>query len=510
MPGTATHSLTRVFSLYDQLSAISIPTNRIAKWAQRALLFGIILFALSLPHSIAATYISLSLCVVGWLARDLTARKFHFVRTPLDRPLLCFAALTLLSALASAEPAISLPKTRSLLIFGVLYLCLSNLHARGVKFFLSLLLVSSLAGVFFSLGEKIMGRGMIVTAIASDSPLAAGPLQTGDVIWMMARHRVSSLDDARRIIQQAKVSQSIEIEALHTGDPLPITLQVTDEVKAQANPLGISVDGRSRRFRVSGFSRHFLTYAEQMQLLGLLMFGLFLGKRSVGTATGRQGDEAKPLLAARLPFFLSSLLPFPLFALTLILTASRAVIVSFLLALVITSLLVASRRLALITLVLALAFGSIAGYVLLATRATPAISFGDDSTARRIGYMKAGLRLIPQHPLLGVGMDAHKRHWQEWGFPGTYITHTHSTPIQIAMERGLLALGCYVWLMIMLGLWLWRSYKQGQNLLALGTLAALIGFSLSSLVNYNFGDSEVVLLLLFLVALASCKAKKSA
>jgi hypothetical protein len=118
--------------------------------------------------------------------------------------------------------------------------------------------------------------------------------------------------------------------------------------------------------------------------------------------------------------------------------------------------------------------------------------------------------LIPQHPLLGVGMDAHKRHWQEWGFPGTYITHTHSTPIQIAMACGLLALGCYVWLMIMLGLWLWRSYKQGQNLLALGTLAALIGFSLSSLVNYNFGDSEVVLLLLFLVALASCKAKKSA
>ena len=60
--------------------------------------------------------------------------------------------------------------------------------------------------------------------------------------------------------------------------------------------------------------------------------------------------------------------------------------------------------------------------------------------------MRAGLRLIPEHPLLGVGADAHKHHWREWGFPGDYVTHTHSTPIQIALDRGLPALGCYVWL----------------------------------------------------------------
>ena len=475
-------SIPRISDFCDQLSALQFAPHAIANGANRALLLGLILFTLSLPHSIAAVYISLSLCVVSWVMRELAARKFHCVRTPLDGPLLCFAALTIVSALASEAPAISLPKARALVIFGVLYLCLTNLHARAVPFFLGLLLVSSLAGVFFSLGEKLIGRGMIVTAINSDSPLAATPLQAGDVIWMIDRHRVSSLEEANQLLQQ-RSGQRIEIEAIHAGDPLPVAFTLTDELKARANPLGVNVDGRSRRFRVSGFSRHFLTYVEQMQLLGLLVFGFFLA--------------AFPRRRVAL-----SLLLFALFSVTLVLTASRAVIASYLIALVLTALLVASRRVALITLLIAISFGGVASYVLLATRTSSAINFGDDSSARRIAYMKAGLRLIPQHPLLGVGMDAHKRHWHEWGFPGEYITHTHSTPIQLAMERGLPALGCYVWLMIALGRWLWRSYNGANNPLALGALAALLGFSISSLVNYNFGDSEVVMLLLFIVALA--------
>jgi hypothetical protein len=475
-----------IFSFCDQLSAFAFATNATARVANRVLLFGLILFALSLPHSIAASYVSLSLCMVGWIVRDLAAHHFHFTRTPLDWPWVCFAALTVISALASEAPAISLPKARAILIFGVLYLCRTNLHARAVTFFLGLLLASNLAGIFFSLGEKIIGRGMIVTTIHHDSPLARTQLQVGDVIWMINRQRVSSLADAQSIIAQQRAGQSLNVEALHEGDPLPVEFTVTDELKTRTNALGLNVDGRSRRFRVSGFSRHFLTYAEQMQILGLLAFGWFLA-----ALPRRRVVLLLPLLA--------------LFSITLVLTASRAVIASYLLALVLTSLLIASRRVALVTLIVAIGMGGLAASILLSTRTSSALSFGDDSSSRRIGYMKAGLRLIPQHPLLGVGLDAHKQHWREWGFPGEYITHTHSTPIQIAMERGLPALACYVWLMIVLGQWLWREFKRAQNPLAFGALSALLGFSLSSLVNYNFGDSEVVMLLLFLVALATKK-----
>jgi O-antigen ligase len=122
--------------------------------------------------------------------------------------------------------------------------------------------------------------------------------------------------------------------------------------------------------------------------------------------------------------------------------------------------------------------------------------------------MRAGLRVIPRHPWLGVGLDAHKRHWHEWGFPGDYVTHTHSTPIQIALDRGLLALGCYVWLLATMIGFAWRGYKLQQTDgrpfaagLSLGVFGALSGFTASSLANYNFGDSETLLLLLLLVGL---------
>ena len=58
----------------------------------------------------------------------------------------------------------------------------------------------------------------------------------------------------------------------------------------------------------------------------------------------------------------------------------------------------------------------------------------------------------------------------------------------------------------------WRGYRRAEKrgddfgqCLTLGAFGALIGFSVSSLTNYNFGDSEVLMLLLFVVALVVVK-----
>jgi O-antigen ligase len=203
---------------------------------------------------------------------------------------------------------------------------------------------------------------------------------------------------------------------------------------------------------------------------------------------------------------------FALFSTALVLTASRAVILSFLITLILISFSVGGgnrgRFAPLVALFMALLLGGLSLYVITSARQRVTLNFDDDSSLRRLGYMQAGLRMIPQHPLLGVGIDSHKRHWREWGFPGDYITHTHSTPIQIAMDRGLPALSCYLWLTVILFMLTWRGYRQtilaGDGLsagLMLGSLAVLIGFSLSSLVNYNFGDSEILMLLLFIIGL---------
>ncbi|MEO6726858.1 MAG: O-antigen ligase family protein [Blastocatellia bacterium] len=484
--------------LFDRLSAIETQST-VARWLNRALILFLFLFAISLPHSIAAAQISLGAGMILWLARDVVMQRFHLAHTPIDLPLLCFAGLTVLSSVFSVEPSISLPKLKGLVLFGTIYLMATNLRSRSVHLMVGLLIVSSLLGVGFSLVEKLWGRGMIITTIDVDSPLSGSDLRPGDVIWMIGRHRVFSTEAADAVIRRERAGKQIEIEALHAGDPVPVKLTVTDELKAKSNPLGITTSGRSRQFRVSGFSRQFLTYAEQMQMLALLVYGGILTSLA---ASLRQKRKRGSWLWIQLYAVL-----FVLFGLALVLTASRAVIAAAIGALLIVSVSV-GRRALLIALMAALVLGALGVYVIGSARRQTTTSFSDDSTARRIGYMRAGLRVIPQHPLLGVGMDSHKRHWQEWGFPGSYVTHTHSTPIQIAMDRGLPALACYCWLIAAMLIVAWRGFKranQESNIfnasLMLGAFGALIGFSLSSLTNYNFGDSEVLMLLLFIVGL---------
>ena len=468
-----------------------------AAWANRVVWFGLALFALSLPHSIAAAHIGLDLSLLAWLCRDGAMRHWHFSRTPYDWPLLCFAALTLLSAVFSTEPALSLPKLKSLLLFGVLYVMATNLSARAVKPLLALLLLSGLVGVLYSFADKLYGRGVIIKTIAVDSPLWRAAsldarLQPGDALWMIAHHRVYSLAGMRNAVRQHPVDARLEIEALHQGDPIPATVTVTAEMKASANPLGVSVAGRTHRFRVSGFGRQFQTYAEQMQLLALLCYGLLLvglGKLKRATALS----------------WLAGL--FLCFSVGLLLTFTRAVLAAFLVTVLLLPAFLRGKRAAFIGVVLAVVMGFTAISWLSTTRSTEVMN---DSTARRLEYMQAGLRVIPHHPILGVGMDAAKAHWQAWGFPGAYVTHTHSTPIQIAMERGIPALLVLVWLWWTACLTAWRSLQQASRSapasafnvgLALSVLGALCGFALSSLVNYNFGDAEALWLLLSLVGL---------
>jgi hypothetical protein len=516
LPTRATQSSQNRLSSLDRLGAIGAE-NAVAKWANRAIVVFILLFALTVPHSIAAAQISFTLGMIFWGARDLASRKFHFARLPVDWPLLAFASLTALSSALSFEPGLSLPKLKGLTLFGVIYLLGSNLHPRAVPVALALLLASGLAGVGYSFAEKIYGRGMVITAIHPDSPLEfkpsqtgqsppgqsqSGKLQPGDVIWMVARKRVYSPEDVAAVIRKHRPGDVLDVEALHAGDPVPTTVTVTEELMTKPNPLGVEADGRSRQFRVSGFSRQFLTYAEQMQILGMLAFGALLAAIRAGR---------RPSARTRLVIF--SIL-FPLFALALLLTASRAVIAAFIGALLFVSVGVGGRSARILALIAALFVGVLGYYAITTARQPGAMSFNDDSASRRVAYMRAGLRLIPKHPLLGVGMDSHKLHWREWGFPGDYITHTHSTPIQVAMDRGLPALACYFWLIAAMLTMSWRGYRRagesGDGVAegtCLGCFGALIGFTLSSFTNYNFGDSETLMLLLFVTALGAVQTK---
>jgi hypothetical protein len=199
-----------------------------AQWATRILLCGLGIFAISIPHSIAAAQIGLGLSYVAWIARALAVGRLGISQTPIDRPLLCFIALTIISSVLSVEPAESLPKLRTLTLFGVFYLIIANVRLRDARWMIGLMIVSGLVGVGYSLMEKGLGRGMIITAIEDNSPLQASHLQAGDVIWMIGRRRVDSLEEANRIIRESPTGAAYTIEALREGDPAPAPLVVVD------------------------------------------------------------------------------------------------------------------------------------------------------------------------------------------------------------------------------------------------------------------------------------------
>jgi hypothetical protein len=476
-------------------------SNETAFWShlprlmERVSFYGLVLFALAIPHSIAVAQIGFSISALCWLLGALAEKRVPVIRTPLTAPIMGFSLLTILSAVFSIEPQISLPKLRSLTLFLLVYLIADCLSKQQAWMLLLLVMISGLTGVVFSFGEKIIGRGVILTSVAPQSPLAASGLQAGDTIWMVERTRVSSIAEVHDNIRSRPPGEKISIEALHDGDPIPVELTMTEEIRQRPEFLGIAGEGRTRQFRVSGFTRHFLTYAEQMQLFALLLLGCAI------TSLRRQVIQWKPTAICFTGFIL--------FSLALLLTATRGVIASFIVTLVVMATVTGSRRVAWMVLPLALPVVALSIWFLVSIRTQDVAQMVDDSAQRRIGYMKAGLRAIPHYPVLGAGMDSLKLHWHEWGFPGDYITHTHSTPIQIALDRGLPALGCYLWLIATLGMMLWRQYREGAvtddllpAALPLGSLGGVIGFFLSSLTNYNFGDSETLMLLLFFVALS--------
>src|SRR4029453_6665013 len=74
--------------------------------------------------------------------------------------------------------------------------------------------------------------------------------------------------------------------------------------------------------------------------------------------------------------------------------------------------------------------------------------------------------------------------------------------MQIAAERGIPALGVFLWFVVSLGRSLLKMFRAGENrVLAATAFASLIAMLAAGQFEYNFGDSEFQMLFLVLITL---------
>jgi len=138
----------------------------------------------------------------------------------------------------------------------------------------------------------------------------------------------------------------------------------------------------------------------------------------------------------------------------------------------------------------------------------------------RIAMLKAGVAIVKDHPLFGVGMNMMPREYLKYrtadaeDSAGAVVpetrSHLHNVPMQLAAERGLPALAAWLWFVVAAGVGLWRLVRHGDSKAVAGAgLAALIAMVVAGLFEHNFGDSEFLILFLALITLPFAAATRS-
>jgi O-antigen ligase len=140
----------------------------------------------------------------------------------------------------------------------------------------------------------------------------------------------------------------------------------------------------------------------------------------------------------------------------------------------------------------------------LTARLYSTFSLTDPSNADRVAMMRSGWRIIKDDPLTGVGPDMVIQvypHYRDKSAINQLNPHLHNVPLQIAAERGVPALIVWLWFIGMLAVDFFRRRVARFPALSNTGLAVIGAMLAAGLFEYNFGDSEFLMLFLVLVTL---------
>lgn len=495
-----------------------------SQWArrlERAAFILLVLMTVSAPHSIAATQSAWLTGMFLYGVRFLFKPRPRAVKTPLDIALWTFFGWTVLTAVLSYTPLISIDKLRNAALFLIFYFVVNLVRTKRAAYFLAFALIfSTMINVVWVPIERLIGRGVEIHQVRPESPLAGAYLIEGDTLLEADGVKLKTPEQLLEVVARNEITKV----KFYRPD-----FYYTVEVKREnllsgasaTEKLGIGSWRKSRNWRSSGFYGMYATYAEVLQLIASLAFGLFIGSLRRDKTAKKRGRfsmflPARPFSPPLLLLCVGGM------ALALLLTVTRASQLAFLISAFTIVLIGASRKMFLLLLAVALPL-AIGGLIFLqSSRQVGFFDPEDDSIRWRQTVYREGFELWTQNPRhfsVGVGMDAIKiyaKSWRLFDDGKLPMGHFHSTPLQLVVERGLPALLLWLWV-----LWIYaRLLRRGMKLsragpvgpdgdarsldfgILLGCFGGLIGFAASGLVHYNLGDAEVAMVFFLLMGLA--------
>lgn len=252
--------------------------------------------------------------------------------------------------------------------------------------------------------------------------------------------------------------------------------------------------GNDLENRIRGTLSHYMTFSGLALVSACLLLGFALEAKGRWRAVGLLG-----------------VLPFA----ALLLSYTRGVYVGLLAALLLYLVIRRPRGLLWLAPVLVVVFLLAPPTIRERIRSTTDLS--DRTNRDRIAMARAGLRMVRDYPIFGLGPDMVKPYYplyRDLDAPRWSVPHLHNNVLQFAASNGLFAAGAYLALVALVlarsVVLLRREDDSGRAALWAGALLAATAVTVGGLFEYNFGDTEVEMatLLVFAVPFASVGARR--
>ena len=276
--------------------------NALARMLERVAFIFMILMFVSAPHSIAATQIAWLTGMFAWFIRLFLKPRPRLVRTLLDVPLWIFFGWSVLSSVFSYDPLTSLDKLRNVALFLIFYYIVNVVRTkRAVVFLAFAMILSTMVSVVWTPIERIFGRGVEIIGVSAESPFTKALLINGDTLLKANGKKLKTPDD---LLAEIQANELTKVDFYRPDFYYSVEVRRENLLGGASSleKLGIADWKKSRNWRSAGFYGHYMTFAEVLQLIASLTFGLFiasLGGKFLTQKRWRGAEESQSAVSSQ-------------------------------------------------------------------------------------------------------------------------------------------------------------------------------------------------------------------